>query len=359
MYCIRARNVNDAWQQAKALLNSRHIERPSRVGDVWEYPEPVTTRYERPAERVLFDPLRDANPFFHFMEGLWTLAGRNDATWLAQFNKRVMEFSDDGVTWHDAYGYRWRKYFDMIGGAEEDFTDQLPKIIRMLKRSHDERRAVLQMWDPVEDLERPELKALPCNLCVCFKIREGRLTMTVMNRSNDIVWGAYGSNVVVFSMLQEYIAVHVGVPMGEYYQVSDSWHAYTERWEAYGGNVIRTGDDYYASGLVKPYPLVEDPSCWDDELQHWMEASAGSESDDKYQYRNSVFPKVAWPLLTAHRFYRQGDLVNAIRVVNQQCAATDWQAAAREWLLRRWNKRQQRQSGVSQWTVATSSKACG
>ena len=31
-----------------------------------------------PTKELLFDPDRDANPFFHFMEGLWMLAGFND-----------------------------------------------------------------------------------------------------------------------------------------------------------------------------------------------------------------------------------------------------------------------------------------
>ena len=109
MEVIRARNVNDAWDQAKVLLNASHIVRPSRVGEVWEYPVPVTTVYDRPQERILFNEERNVNPYFHFMEGLWMLSGSNEIAWLVQFNKRMVDFSDDGIIQHGAYGHRWRR----------------------------------------------------------------------------------------------------------------------------------------------------------------------------------------------------------------------------------------------------------
>jgi len=111
---------------ARQILNSTYILRPSRVGEVYEFPEAVATDYWKPWERVLFDPARNANPFFHIFESMWMLAGRNDVDWVAKFNPRMREFSDDGKIQHGAYGYRWRYAFDLDGGAEDDFADQLP-----------------------------------------------------------------------------------------------------------------------------------------------------------------------------------------------------------------------------------------
>jgi len=83
----------------------------SRAGGTLEYPEPVCTVYERPFERVLFDPVRDANPFFHLMEALWMLAGRRDVAWRrasigAWRHIRTMASFNNA-----AYGYRWRRQF--------------------------------------------------------------------------------------------------------------------------------------------------------------------------------------------------------------------------------------------------------
>ena len=87
------------------------------------------------------------------------------------------------------------------------------------------------MWNPWGDLDSSSID-IPCNTNIYFKIREGELQMTVCNRSNDMIWGAYGANAVHMAVLQEYVAAQLDVPMGKYYQISDSFHVYeNEQWE--------------------------------------------------------------------------------------------------------------------------------
>ena len=330
MLVIDATNVNDAWHQAKIFLNAHGVARPSRVGAVLEYPDPVTTKYLRPTERVLFDVKRDANPFFHFFEGLWMLAGRNDVAWISRFNKRMMSFSDDGVTYHAAYGYRWRHHFGETFLHDGDISrDQLPKIIKLLRDDHTERRAVLQMWDPKADLGRTG-KDLPCNTAVYFKVRENRLFMTVTNRSNDIVWGCYGANCVHMSMLQEYIAAMVGVEVGPYHQVSDSWHAYTEYWEQYGGtDSTYLPRDLYEEVQVRPFPLVHDSGTFDDELRYFV-----AEPDMVTDYNNLCLSEVAVPMFAAWSHYKAKRYTAAMETA-EEMSASDWRVACTAWLNRR------------------------
>jgi hypothetical protein len=335
MRVIEARNVNDAWPQAKALLNGYHLVRPSRAGEVWECPEAVTTLYRHPRERVLFDPRRDANPFFHLFEALWMLDGRNDVAFVASVLPRMQEFSDDGITYHGAYGYRWRVHFG---------RDQLMDIKDMLMGNHDDRRAVLTMWDPRTDLNNPSCKDLPCNDVVFFKVREGRLNMTVCCRSNDICWGCYGANCVHMSMLQEFMAAQIGVPVGVYWQVSDSWHAYTERWAKFGGlDSCHTGSDYYQVGhKVSPFQLVRNPDAFTGDLANWLSEGRGSQTVG--DFLNPFFPLVASPLWRAHEAYKQGDLEAAI-IYAHSCAAEDWRLAAVQWLERRKARRAAKTEG--------------
>src|SRR3974390_2807104 len=112
MRVIKVRNVHLALPKGLALLQEYGVVRDSRNGPVTVMEEPVTTTYIRPCERVLFWKERDANPFFHFFESLWMLAGRDDLAFLTKFVKRFEDFSDDGLTLHGAYGYRWLRYFD-------------------------------------------------------------------------------------------------------------------------------------------------------------------------------------------------------------------------------------------------------
>jgi hypothetical protein len=52
--------------------------------------------------------------------------------------------------------------------------------------------------------------------------------MTVSNRSNDLIWGTYGANMVHFNLLLTYVAAAVGVPKGYYHQVSSNTHLYMD-----------------------------------------------------------------------------------------------------------------------------------
>ena len=140
MKVITARNINDAFRLGVDffLEKTNYREQESRNGLTLEAVEPVATVYQKPTERVLFCEKRDANPFFHFIEGLWMIHGRNDLRPLTFFVESMRDFSDDNETLWGAYGWRWRDYFD---------KDQLDIIIAMLQRNPDDRRAVLQMWD--------------------------------------------------------------------------------------------------------------------------------------------------------------------------------------------------------------------
>jgi hypothetical protein len=221
MFAIRVTNVNQALARSLDLLDNVGVPRASRNGPVMVAPEPVAIRYDRPWERVLFSPLRNANPFFHFMESLWMLAGRNDLAFPAKFVKQIKEYSDDHTTLHGAYGYRWR---NMLTGG-----DQLPKIVEMLRRNPDDRRAVLQMWSAPIDLAVKN-KDVPCNTHVYFGIADGKLNMTVSNRSNDAVWGACGANAVHFAILQQFVADQLGCGVGWYEQISSNFHIYTDKY---------------------------------------------------------------------------------------------------------------------------------
>ena len=340
MKVILARNVNDAVVKGAQLLQEGGCVQESRGGSTLEYPEPVCTVYERPLERVLFDSVRDANPFFHLMEALWMLAGRRDVAWLERFNQRMATYSDDGVVFNAAYGYRWRRQFQLQTASGEDRTDQLSAIVRLLRADPDSRRAVLQIWDAAADLGVPS-KDLACNTQAMFKVRSGRLNMLISNRSNDIVWGCYGANAVQFSFLLEYMAARIGVEAGTYRQMSDSYHAYHDTWPKISGIGERFKSDPYVAGEVSVHPLVAAAGSFDAELERWMKGVPESLDFDQWNreveadaWHNPYFMRVATPLHNSWFAYKRKDRAAAHQWIDR-CAATDWQRAAREWLQRR------------------------
>lgn len=332
---IRVRNVNEALPRSLELLAMAGVDRDSRNGKVRLFPEPVTTIYERPRERVLFEPLRDANPFFHLYESLWMLAGRDDVAFVAQFVKRMRSFSDDGRTLHGAYGRRWLSWF---GEAPED-GDQLTRVINALKSNPDDRRQVISMWDGHQDptVAQRGGKDVPCNTHIYVWIdTDGCLSMTLCNRSNDIIWGAYGANAVHFSYLQEYLAAGVGVPVGQLYQGSNNLHAYHATLEPLlelGEQGYNPQEDPYACGLVEPYPLVSTPlNIWREDLELFMYEGP------VVGFRDQFFRRVATPMWVAHMAYKDKndpERFAAARMALDNCKATDWQLACNQWLDRR------------------------
>lgn len=328
MRVIRARNVHSALPAGLALLAEIGVPTPSRAGNCITAPCPVTTVYERPCERVLFWAERDANPFFHMMEALWMMAGRNDLAFVQQFVRRFAAFSDDGRTLGGAYGHRWRQHWGF---------DQIKRVVELMRREPNTRRAVVTMFDPARDLRADEAsRDICCNLSVMFRNNFGlrdepnRLDMTVTCRSNDIIWGAYGANAVHFSVLQEYVAAHLGLAVGNYYQVSNNWHAYEDVYnKTYRGDLRKTWPvSPYASGEVAPYPMIQDPATWDRDLLLFLE------DPHSYGYTNKWFAVCAKPMWFSHMAYRARNYANALEIT-EQIAATDWRRATREWLLRR------------------------
>jgi len=340
---ILARNVNDAFERLKELVTADYQDQwryiAPRGQPTMEYKGALITEYIYPDERVLFDQARDANPFFHFFEALWILAGRRDLFFLTQFLPRMADFSDDGKVLHGAYGYRMRFHFD--GDASTDWNgasrlDQIITVINILRGDRDTRQAVIGIWDPSSDLGR-KTKDLPCNDLVFFKVRDDKLNMTVCCRSNDAILGAYGANAVHFSFLQELVARMVGVRLGTYTQISDSFHIYLDEPSWLRAKALPAAD-LYREQRVKPYPLANgtmDVAAWLAQLDCFF---AGTICE--YDTPDPFFAEVVSPLWAAWlRWSSKIDtkvqrIDNALRFV-EQCKAEDWSLACARWLERR------------------------
>jgi hypothetical protein len=331
---IMERNVNCAWPAALRYLKDEGRKRGSRNGPVMEAPGPVVTQYQHPQERVLFDTARDANPFFHLFEALWILAGRNDVAWPAQFAGNLVNYSDNGQTFHGAYGYRLR---------HSEYGDQIERAIQLLDGDPDSRRVVLSLWDGERDLGK-QSRDLPCNTHLYIKIREGQLVMTVCNRSNDIVWGLYGANVVQWSMLQEYLAARLNLPMGPLTTMSDSFHAYEDNptWKAMVKVRVSAAACPYDAGLVAPWPLVDHPASFDIELNQFLNDPSdhlAAMFPRRAPRRNSFFWRVAEPMYRAWKAHKEsGDGLAALEETHHDDSEhrrIDWIEAARGWLGRR------------------------
>lgn len=330
---IVSNNVNGALMVALSLIKKHGVLSETRNSTALVLGHPIITHYENPRDRVLFSSVRDANPFFHFMEGLWMLAGRKDVEFLQLFNSNIGQFSDDGKILNGAYGYRWRENWGV---------DQIKIIIEILRKEPTSRRAVLEMWS-VSDLTNQHSKDLPCNTHIYFDLRGGALNMTICNRSNDTIWGCYGANVVHFSILQEYIASMVEVKMGWYCQFSNNLHIYTN---IPNFDKLMSPEmycvDHYKDGILNSRAMfdgLEEKSMWDKDLKQFLlyveSNKTWSNQTNAKPYVHSFFSLVAEPLFHAWLCYKDRDLKSAITEHASCIQAEDWKLECMSWLQRR------------------------
>lgn len=384
---LKTRNVNSAFKELIEVFTKQSInhepeivKEKTRNGNVLKIEEPVTITYSHPRERVLINKSRNANPFFHLYESLWMLAGRNDIAPLAVYNKKMLDFSDDGKTQNGAYGYRWRNAFHeavMGSGWSQrsgwSQSDQLDILVKHLQQQPNSRRAVLQMWNVDDDLLKinprpkylgggewetdgvPPTKDCCCNLSVMFSLRKVEipktpnplvpdsvhyeLDMTVTNRSNDLIWGCLGANYVHFTILQEYMAARLEAEVGVYNHFTNNLHVYDWNWKPEEWLASHDNHNPWSGGYDK-YNLVKDPNIFEVEVKEFVETfSKPMEYSHTTCYREPFLQMVAAPMMRTFHLYKSKDRMTKLDALVEVQGIQDvaWKTACLDWLQNREN----------------------
>lgn len=171
------------------------------------------------------------------------------------------------------------------------------------------------------------------------------------------MWGCTGSNVVHFTLLHEYLAHYLELPLGKYFQISDCMHVYTE-FPVYtkaapgildGSRKIRTD---YVDGLVTTSPMFMGDASKEDfdaDVKFLLDSHAGvveinskvglPELEDE-KYRTDFFRKVVLPMMRSWKIWKETKNpaeamapLQGLVVDNPQ--PYDWHLAGYEWLQRR------------------------
>lgn len=304
-------------------MRSAGVLEETRHGPVKSIPTPVLLEIHRPDERVITYPKRNANPFFHCLEFAWMMAGTQDVEWIAQFNSRMTEFADDGKI-NGAYGYRWLDHWG----------DQVAKVINCLIQDPQSRQAVIAMWDPSQDLYPAQWNDRPCNTHIYFRVQNGMLNMTVCNRSNDMMWGMFGANVVHMTMLHELIAHFTGLKLGVYRVFTHNLHVYLKL-DGYPSCLDATdADEHDIYNLACSFPLIKPGETY----AAFREDARRLVHGEINKLETRWFNEVAAPMYLGYMQRKQklgdgGVFINRIR-------AEDWRIACQLWTARK-----SRQSG--------------
>jgi thymidylate synthase len=140
---------------------------------------------------------------------------------LKEYAEQLQSSENPGFEY--TYGERLRSW--SFPGLEP--VDQIRHAIERLRASDSTRRATAVTWIPPLDNIREEV---PCMIVDDFKLREGRLHLSVFFRSHDFA-GAYPANLYGLAGLLEAVAGMVGARPGSISTLSSSAHIYEHDWD--------------------------------------------------------------------------------------------------------------------------------
>jgi thymidylate synthase len=216
--------IDDAYRWLlREILDCGEITRPR--GLTTKELIGVTLRISNVRRRIVTNARRRFSLPLAIGEFCWHLSGSDEVDALAYYAPRWRDFTEDGLRVSGScYG---KRIFRTPGGSSSVKETQWEQLVRTLDADRDSRRAVLSLWN--RDFTS-ETKDVPCTMTVQFLVRNGRVNAVVHMRSNDAIWGV-PYDVFLFTMLQEYLAVSIGVEVGEYVHMASSMHLYERHFD--------------------------------------------------------------------------------------------------------------------------------
>lgn len=118
-------------------------------------------------------------------------------------------------------------YGERLNAWGLEVINQIDYVITKLKASPNTRRAVATTWDPRKDTLVDEV---PCLNHFVFMVRENKIDLSVMIRSNDM-YGAWPANVYALGELLSHVSEKVGLETGRITTMSVNAHVYEHDWE--------------------------------------------------------------------------------------------------------------------------------
>ena len=147
-------------------------------------------------------------------EWAWYLSGNPSVEEIKKFAPIWDKMHNGDNRVNSNYGYQWIR------------NEQLSCCIEQLRNNPDSRQAWVTIYDGKEknlyDFDTP------CTISIGFDInsaRPDRLNMTVLMRSNDLIYG-FCNDQYCFSKLQEMVANELGLKVGTYYHYAHDLHLY-------------------------------------------------------------------------------------------------------------------------------------
>lgn len=209
---LQAELFHDVWDDCiKMLLNSPMSAAPRGLKTLEHCG--VILRVDDALNNILVNTGRDLNYRFMVAEFLWIAYGMDDLATIAQYNKNIAQFSDDGKVLYGSYGRRLKLQWDRIRHS--------------LRKDGYTRQAVATIFNP--DMST-NTKDTPCTISLQWLLRDDKLNCIATMRSSDI-WLGLPYDFYAFSQLTNCLAGYMGKECGWLQMQLGSMHLYESNFE--------------------------------------------------------------------------------------------------------------------------------
>lgn len=153
-------------------------------------------------------------------ELLWFLSGDSNVRYLNENGVSIWDEWADPVTGDlgPIYGIQWRSW----PGPDGEAVDQLARVVEEIRADPHSRRLVVSAWN-VADL--PKMALPPCHVLFQFYVAEGKLSLSLYQRSADIFLGV-PFNIASYSLLALMVAQITDLEPGEFVHTFGDVHLY-------------------------------------------------------------------------------------------------------------------------------------
>jgi thymidylate synthase len=153
-------------------------------------------------------------------------------------------------SWANSEGLIHKAYGHQIAKPTMGFPSQIHYVINEIKTNPTSRRIQMNMFNAEDQLEKATDSLIECAYATHFSVKNGKLYMTLIQRSGDFLTaaGAGGWNVVQYAALQHAIAKECNLDVGIFTHIVQDLHLYNKH-EEQAKELIRRHEEMWTLEL--------------------------------------------------------------------------------------------------------------
>lgn len=235
---ILCRSINEGYQKLiQEMQSGSQISEGRQQGKIHELRD-IELVLEDPRKSVLSLPMRNMSRKYAAGEFILYMKGVNSLEDFKFYSKTWEKLATPLGRVNSAYGHRWfQERYTPVDPNEDKHITRFGFALEQLVQNPDTKNAIIMLRDDNDIL--PDLKDRCCTLALCFNIRDNKLNLRTIMRSQDL-WTGLPYDVFCFTRLMQIMLYQYNkqkpegtpeVSLGTYTHQVLNLHVYEKHWE--------------------------------------------------------------------------------------------------------------------------------